>query len=368
LSIQKGIQVALKKHGYNINGHIFNIVTCDHRGMNRRSDNCIKRILKDPKALIMFAGLHSPPLIQNVKDPNSGHNINKNKLLTLIPWAAAGLITRSQIDNWLFRLSVDDKYAGQFIVKQTLAEGHKKISLLLVNDGWGKYNKKMMSKALQKNGITPIKTIMFERNLKRIQANHYLSEIYNSGSDTVILVANAPQGITIFSALKELKLENKILIRSHWGITGGKLGKNHSDKISNLNLKVIQTSFSFMNKNLTSHQENVFEELKSISPDINTYSNLKAPVGFIHAYDLTCILIQAIKQSNLTGSVIQDRMLIKRSLENLNHQTPGLIKTYKKPFSKLNKVGSDNHDALNTNNFRMFKYRNDGALVPSEER
>ncbi len=336
--------------------------------MNKRSDKCIKKILNDPKALVMYAGLHSPPLIENVKNLNSGHNINDNKLLTLIPWAAAGLITRSQPDNWLYRLSIDDKYAGRFIVNDTLSEGRSKIALLLVNDGWGKYNKKMMTKALAAKGVTSLKTLMFERNLKSIKAKTYLSEIYNSGADTIILVANAPQGIIFFKALNELGLTDKIAFRSHWGITGGKLGKMYEENFQGLNLKVIQTSFSFMSKKLTKKQKLIFRELKNIDNSIVNYSMLQAPAGFIHAYDITCLLIEAINQSNLTGEIKKDRLEVKIQLENLKKPVKGLIKTYKRPFTKLVKKGDDNHDALSIHNFSMFYYRNDGALIPSKVR
>ncbi|NRA59878.1 MAG: hypothetical protein HRU25_02995 [Psychrobium sp.] len=55
----------------------------------------------------------------------------------MVPWAAAGPITRSkQAENRIFRFSIDDAKAGHFIAKQAIAQGFKRPYLLLEDTGW----------------------------------------------------------------------------------------------------------------------------------------------------------------------------------------------------------------------------------------
>jgi len=70
----------------------------------------LNRYLEDPKALLIFSGLHSPPLLANRE------LINQQGILILDPCTAAGSITRYAAEkNWIFRLSIDDSKAGYVI-------------------------------------------------------------------------------------------------------------------------------------------------------------------------------------------------------------------------------------------------------------
>ena len=103
LSIQQGINVALAEENHRINGYQFEVVAKDHKGSSLRSKRNLESFLADSNALLVFSGLHSPPLLAN-KD-----FINNNHILVLNPWAAAGPITRTaNKNNWIFRLSIDD--------------------------------------------------------------------------------------------------------------------------------------------------------------------------------------------------------------------------------------------------------------------
>lgn len=87
LSIQQGINVALAEENYHINGYQFEIIAKDHRGNSLRSKRNLDGFLADSHALLVFSGLHSPPLLAHK------NFINNNQILVLNPWAAAGPIT-----------------------------------------------------------------------------------------------------------------------------------------------------------------------------------------------------------------------------------------------------------------------------------
>ncbi|MGK0341398.1 MAG: branched-chain amino acid transport system substrate-binding protein, partial [Candidatus Azotimanducaceae bacterium] len=151
IAIERGIRLALHENRYRLGGKNVKLVIRDHHGSSVRSKAHLEEYLQDDKALVLFSGLHSPPLLENLKF------INENKVLVLDPWAAAGPITRfPSKDNWIFRLSVDDSKAGTVIVENALEEGYRKLYLLLEETGWGKSNEKTMKQALQRHKLTAV--------------------------------------------------------------------------------------------------------------------------------------------------------------------------------------------------------------------
>ncbi len=144
-AIQLGIESAFAEIDNKINGYNVAFKYLDHRGNVVRSKRNYKKFLDDSNALVIYSGLHSPPLIKNRTF------INENKALTLVPWAAGGPITRyPSKENWIFRLSVDDTQAGQVIVDHAMnAQKCQRPHLLLEDTPWGSSNLKSMSKALK---------------------------------------------------------------------------------------------------------------------------------------------------------------------------------------------------------------------------
>jgi len=117
-SIEQGIRTALAEVNNKIGNINVKLIIQNHRGSTPRAKKHLSQYLKDPDALVLFSGLHSPPLLANREF------INKSGILVLDPWAAAGPITRyPSSENWIFRLSIDDSKAGYTITKFALSEG-----------------------------------------------------------------------------------------------------------------------------------------------------------------------------------------------------------------------------------------------------
>ncbi len=151
LAIQQGITTALAEVDNQIQGIQFEVTLKDHRANSLRSRRNLEAFLADEQALMVFSGLHSPPLLANKSF------INENEILLLDPWAAAGPITRSGSEkNWIFRLSIDDSNAGKFISKKAIEQGFSKPYLLLEDTGWGRSNEQTMIQALNELLIKPI--------------------------------------------------------------------------------------------------------------------------------------------------------------------------------------------------------------------
>lgn len=365
IAIEQGILTALSEVHNIVEGYNVVLVRKDHHGNSRRSLNNLKDYLKDTSALAVFSGLHSPPLL------STRDFINTNEILVLAPWAAAGPITRyPSAQNWIFRLSVDDTKAGFVLVDYAIKKKKStQPALLLENTGWGKFNHKTMLRALADKGLSPLGVYWFNWGIQDRGARILLRSILNSGADSILLVANAPEAKSICRAIIELQTSTRIPVVSHWGLTGGDFPEViHPALREKLDLNFLQTSFSF-----TSNPENplgkqVFNKAKELFPEsIKEVGDIKAPTGFIHGYDLTRLFLAAVKQAHLSGEIIEDRRRIRMQLENINEPIQGLIKTYLLPFQEYSQDNPDAHEALGEKDFVMGRFDDNNDIMLEQE-
>ncbi len=360
ISIEQGIRTALDEVDNLVNGMVVEIVLLDHRGSSPRAQQHLQDYLSDDKALVVFSGLHSPPILA------SRDFINENQIVLLDPWAAAGPITRyPSPDNWIFRLSIDDTKAGQMITEYAIEnEGYQKPLLLLEETGWGESNEINMRKALDTYDIQDVETTWFNWSLGKNQAKVLLRQADKSGADVIFFVGNAPEGKVFANAMSELPKDERLPIRSHWGITGGDFPEVINKTIRNkIDLKFIQTSFSFINMEDHVLGNEVLERAKKLFPEsIKDAKDISAPTGFIHGYDLTKVLIQAMRQIEFDGNIVRARRSVRDALENLSEPVEGLIKTYDKPFSVYSDENIDAHEALNIKDLKMAEYGDDNEI------
>ncbi len=350
-AIYRALKVAfdnsLKKHN-------FIIKKLDHRGNTRRSFNNLKLFQKDPDALILFGGLHSPPLIKNKM------YINTNKILTLVPWAAGSPVTRNNKgDNWIFRLSIDDYQAGEFISQYAIEQGCKRPYLLLEKTTWGESNYTNMRRGLKTTNIKEVGHSFFNWNISKYLAREIINKSKKLKTDCLFFVGNTSDATTFFNFLNGPSPK----VFSHWGILGAERSKIYNIvKKNNLNLKVIQTSFSFHNKKLNKYQNNVLKKILNYYPDINSSGDLQAMSGWIHTYDLATIILSILKKVDLNKPILDIRREIKYNLENVNLNHQGLIKIYKKAFSS-DKNDLFSHEALRKSDYRMGFFNSKGNII-----
>ncbi len=361
-AIQRGIELAFHERNNQISGYRFKFKYLDHRGNVVRSKRNYKTFISDSKALVIFSGIHSPPLIKNRTF------INEEKALTLVPWAAGGPITRyPSPENWIFRLSLDDTKAASVLIDFAFEKKQcKNPYLLLEKTLWGDSNLNNMLKELKVRGVTHPNISRFAWNISEESAKKYIKNIVSSRSDCIVLVANAIEGAVLIKEIIKEKDKLSLPIISHWGIVGGDFHKKITDvERRNIDLHFIQSCFSFVSSSPTDFSQNVFNRLKQYSKGVvDRPEDIKAMVGFVHAYDITLLLIQAIEQSKLTGDIIKDRNTIRLALENLNQPVQGLIKLYKKPFSIFNvKHNFDAHEALEKKDYCMGKYLENNSIM-----
>lgn len=362
-AIEQGLMTALTtEKGLQLGGLPVEIVRKDHRANSRRSLDNLRDFLGDENALLVVTGIHSPPLLYNLDF------INEAGILTLVPWAAAGPITRAKTaENWIFRLSIDDSKAGRYIVNYTLRErGFRRPALLLEDTGWGRSNEKTMSFALDSLNVIPAGIFWFNWGITPAAASIMLQDIYASGADCIVFVGNVPEARTFVNILVRKGRGEILPVCSHWGITGGDFAQSLGpDILGMLDLQVLQTRFSFIGLPEGHDAQAVFERAKRIFPnEIREASDISPPTGFIHAYDLGLILKAAVKQAGgLTGEMRVDRKRIHKALEHLEEPVAGLIRTYDRPFRPYTPATPDAHEALGVKDLRMGRFATDGTII-----
>lgn len=179
-------------------------------------------------------------------------------------------------------------------------------------------------------------------------------------SDCIILVSNSIEGRTIVKANEAS--QTPLAIISHWGIAAGNFVRElPAHEREKTDLSFIQTCFSFVSSDLDPFQSNVLAKALE-RYELDTASDIEAPTGFIHAYDLTRLLLAAVDQVVLTDDMQSNRLKVKQSLERLNTPVKGLIKSYLQPFTHFTDKTPDAHEALGHDNLCMAYFDNDNII------
>lgn len=362
LAIERGVRTALSQDGGRFGDRPVQLVVLDNHGNSSRSLANLKLFQADPNGLALIGGQHSAPLLAH------RNYINDNNLLTLVPWATGAPITRPiEQNNWIFRLSIDDKIVGEALVNRAVNErGFSRLALLLEESDWGKSHFHRMNDSLMDRGLVPVSTSYLAWGLSVPSASILLHEINETGADVIIMDATAQEELAVLQAMINQPKEKRLPVISHWRLTGINVSEAlpHESR-KQLDLEFVQTRFSFMEMEQGGLGRQVFEQAQKLYPDIEHPSDITPPNGFTHAYDMTRILQAAVRQSGLTGDVGQDRAAVRAALENLEEPVAGLIKEYRRPFAPFDAESTDGHEALDLNDYTFGRFNEHDAIILS---
>ncbi|WP_068241208.1 ABC transporter substrate-binding protein [Tritonibacter horizontis] len=359
-AIELGIKTALEEVDNQLGGYDIRLVPKDHRTNVKRSHRHIQELGASETALLMFGGMHSPQYL-SYRD-----YINENQILTLLPWSAAGPITRAAPghENWLFRLSVDDYQSGEFLVNAAITQGGcQSISLLLLDTGWGLANRTTLEAALAAHDLSANQVAFFPTSIGDAGAGALAAKLATDSPDCIIMLSNWHNGAAMINAMRKHLPDVKIF--SHWGITGGAFAEQvpHETRAA-LSLSVLQTCGLRRERDGNALLQWV---LRRALPDAQGLADVSAPTGFVHGYDLTRILIAAADQAATTpawqGSIVDKRRALKSALESLSRPVTGILKTYQTPFSAYDPQTAPNaHEALGLADLCLARFDANGRL------
>lgn len=318
----------------------------DHRGNPARGEANLDYFATQPGLVAVLGGLHTPVMLSELE------TLHRHRLISLVPWAAGtAIVSNGYEPNYVFRLSVRDEFAGAYLVDKALERGATRVGLLLEQTGWGRSNQEAMTAALRRHGLSPVAVEWF--NWGMADADRQLRNVLAADADVILLVANAPEGITIVNSLSGFPPDQRLPIIAHWGITGGTFHDEVGDRLNDMDLDILQT-YSFLSPTRPDRASSVIQAYIDKFPAANSVEDIFAPVGTAHAYDLVHLLARAIEQA---GTL--DRPTVRSALERLPRHE-GLVRVYDPPFTP------DRHDALTPGDFRLARYNEQGVLIPLE--
>ena len=340
-AIKRGLTVAIDEinaKGGVLGGRKIELVLRDEEGNPSKGVTAARDVIEREKAVAVFGGLHSPvglammPVFHELKVPYVG------------TWAAATAITRNgKSPNFMFRVSANDDVVDHFLAKHVVERvGGKKPGVILENTPWGQSNQEGLTKWFTQMNVQPVGIEKFNWNDPDMSAQ--LLRLKNGGADSIVMVANAPEGAQIVKSRAKIGWNAPLV--SHWGISGGRFAELTGDLSEQV---VFVQTYSFFGKQ-SEVGERVIAALKA-KYAIKGPEDILAPVGTANAYDAMHLVALAIEKAGAA-----DGAKIRDALENLGEYR-GLIKTYKRPFT------AEEHDALTENDYILVTWKG-GRIVP----
>ncbi|MEL6905002.1 MAG: ABC transporter substrate-binding protein, partial [Planctomycetota bacterium] len=329
----------------------------DHRANARRSSHNMARAAADAQTLAVFGGMHSPPLL--AERPT----IHEKELLVLVPWAAAGPITRSGIEpNWIFRLSVDDTKAGSVLAGHAVdVAGSSAPHLVLERTGWGRSNEVTIRASLLEHGIEDPVVHWIDWGIGDKHAEQLARKTIAGEADAVLLVTNSAEATAVIHALR--RSGSRAPIVSHWGVMGGPLEGLVPPGTAG-SLSVIQTRAVAAMKTPGEVARRAVERAHDSYTDLLIDGRIPSACGFVHAHDLVLLLDAAVAQAGTHGSTLELRRATRTALENLEAPVDGALKRYTRPFRPTTAGDPDGHEALDENDLEMCTVSELGEVTP----
>jgi len=319
----------------------------DHRGNPARGIDNVKELGRRDDVVAVVGGLHTPVALAELEA------IHALGLPYLVPWAAGTPVVDNGYEpNFVFRASVRDEYAGGFLVNEIARMGYRRPALLLEQTGWGRSNHRAMTEALAVHDLEPATVQWFHWGSPSLMPQ--LEAAVASGADVVLLTANAPEGVAAVRSMSEMSPEKRLPVVSHWGITGGDFYARARESLRKVRLVFLQT-FSFLDPPFPDRARRVADAYVEAFPPARGPRDIFSPVGTAHAYDLLHLLALAVEKAGTT-----DRAAVRDALEKIDRY-PGLVRDYEPPFTP------ERHDALDTSDFRLARYDENGVIVPLDD-
>ncbi|KAF3996465.1 ABC transporter substrate-binding protein [Glaciimonas immobilis] len=266
------------------------------------------------------------------------HIANEKKIPVIGAIGSATAITfpmSKGASNYMFRVSMVDRDSiAALLAYVSKNPGSKKIGFMVETTGFGQGGLKDIEELAQLHQIVPACSEKF--GVADTDMTSQLNKCKAAGVDTLIVWAQAVPSAQLMRSMEKISYAPTTLMS--WGIQQPSFYEIAGSTA--MRPIFLQT----LTDERTPRQQKLFER---IAPKMPT-----SPFGIAgHAYDAVLLLAAAIKQANSTEGV-----KVRDALENLQGNVDGVMKTYAKPFSAINR------EALSSSDYRWVKWR-DGKLV-----
>lgn len=272
------------------------------------------------------------------------HIPQQKKVPVVVPVATATDITKryaNESQNFIFRVSmVDREQVALLMAYAVKASKAKKIAFIADTTGFGQQGTKDLTEVLALHGQKPVAVEKF--GPKDTDMTSQLAKIRDAGADTVIVYGLADANAQLLRSME--KINYMPLTLGTWG--------NMSTPLLNVAGKKLAEHIIFA----TSTAEDSNARASALATRVRErYPQMPTFVAAAQSYDSVMLLAAAIKKAGTT-----DGEKVAAVLDNGVPETQGVVKLYKKPFSK------GDHEALGVEDFRLAKWK-DGKVSAYED-
>lgn len=262
----------------------------------------------------------------------------------LAAWSAEALLmAEAPAGDPVFRVSANDTLVAPYLADHLLSKGPRP-AIVFENSVWGRGNLDAMRGLLRARGLDFQLALAINRGDENFTA--IVQQLAATGVDSVLFVATPHAGGHFVRALAAQGLALPVV--SHWGISCDDFWKQHREALAKVDLSFFQT-FSFIdNPRLPARR---LAGAYMARYGVDNVRAIPVPQAVAHAYDLVHLLALAIERAGST-----ERVALRQALEQLPPHE-GAVRHYAPAFSP------ERHDALDTRDFRIAQFADDGAIV-----
>ena len=338
-AIQQGAEAAIdeinEKGG--LLGKKIRLVVYDDAGAPPRGIENVRRIAQADNCLAVLGGFHTGIALA-VRD-----HVNQIGIPYIGVIAAGTAVTEFDGNKWLFRVSMKDRLAANFLVNAALERSPaKKVGLLYENTGFGQGAIPDVTAALDKKGLPLVGKETF--NWGDADITPQLIKLRDAGTDAIILYSIDREANQIVRGLE--KIGWKPVVVSAWG-NSSSLGQLAGPIANGL---IVAQTYSWLN-HLSPSAESVWKRIAAKSK-LKEPSELIFGSAVANSYDAIRIIGKAIE---IAGSY--DRTKFRDALFKVSYD--GLVKNYGPAFADT----KDGRDALTEANYILAAWDN-GVLKP----
>ena len=273
----------------------------------------------------------------------AGDKFLQEKKIVKIITPAAGSASMTQWVNpptpdlYMFRFAADDGIQSAMVVEEAARRGLTKVAILHDATNYGVSGREDLLRQIAAHGnkLNVVATDKFNIGDKDMSAQ--LLRAKASGAQAVLIWGIGPELAAVANDMA--KIGFKVPLIGGWTLS-------MSNFIDNAG----------KNGNGTSMPQTFIEEpINPVAAEfIATYhkaynvERIPSPVSAAQGYDAVLLLAAAVKQADST-----DATKIRDALETLRDPVPGVIATWKKPYSKWDPAHPDTHEAFRINDVVM---------------
>ena len=268
------------------------------------------------------------------------HIPQQKKVPVIVPVATATEITKryqNEAQNFIFRVSmVDREQVGLLLAYAVKSSKNKKIAFIADSTGFGTQGVKDATEVLALHGLSPVAVEKF--GPKDTDMTSQLAKIRDAGADTVLIYGLADGNAHTLRSMEKINYMPTAI--GTWG--------NMSSVLVNTAGKKLAEHLIFA----TSTAEDSNARASALAVRVRErYPTMVTFVSAAQSYDSVMLVAAAIKQAGTT-----DGAKVAAVLESGMPDVQGIVKNYKKPFSKTD------HEGLGVEDFQLGKWK-DGKVT-----